>query len=200
MATCPSSSTMLFLFLFLLPAALATASPSDYNAQPSLHGLLPSLFPCNCPKENETRLHMYLHQFPLWKTVPNPNEVNVVATPPPLGFGTMYVDDWFLTAGLDPNGKIIGRAPGFHIQAGQNVQSWYYSHIFQFRDERFTGSTLHVSGISDANNNGQWSITGGTGLFAIAHGTVKFSISMGSANTDLIYELYIQVFSTPETP
>ncbi|KAL6619926.1 hypothetical protein ACP70R_035068 [Stipagrostis hirtigluma subsp. patula] len=177
MATNSCSTTLLFLFLFLA-AVLATASATDY---------LPSPFSCNCPKENETHLEMYLHQFPLWPTVPNPNEVNVIAKPPPTGFGTMYVDDWFLTWGPDPNGKIIGRAPGFHIQASQTGTSW------------FAGSTLHVSGIRDTSNDGQWSIDGGTRIFANAHGTVKFSISMGSGNTDIVYKLDIHVFYTSET-
>lgn len=78
---------------------------------------------------------MYLHQFPQWPNVPKPNEVNVIMTPPPIGFGQVYIDDWFLTWGRDPNGQIIGRAHGFHIQAGQAVQRWYYSHIFVFEDD-----------------------------------------------------------------
>ncbi|CAL4994821.1 unnamed protein product [Urochloa decumbens] len=196
MAANPSFSTLLFAFLFL-PAVLTTASLTDYNAPPSLVGPLlpPLLCPCNCPKENETRLHLYLHQLPAWPNVPNTNEVNVVMTPS-IGFGQMYVDDWFLTAGTDPNGKIVGRAHGFHIQAGQKVQSWYTSHIFEFQDDWFAGSTLHVLGLS--NSQGQWFITGGTGTFTNAHGTVKFSTSVGSA--EIIHELDIHVFYTPETP
>nr|CAB3499687.1 unnamed protein product [Digitaria exilis] len=31
-------------------------------------------YPCECPQENEIRLQMYLHQFPAWANVTNPNE------------------------------------------------------------------------------------------------------------------------------
>lgn len=134
MATTPSSTTMLFLILLLL-AVLDIANSTDYNAQPSLQGPLPSLCPCNCPKENETRLQIYLHQYPAWPNVPKPNEVGVISSAQPIGFGQTYVDDWFLTKGLDPNQNIIGRAQGYHIQAGQTVTSWYTSHIFVFEDD-----------------------------------------------------------------
>lgn len=134
MAATPSSSALLFLLLLQL-AVLAMASTTGYNDQPSLQVPLPSLCPCNCPKENETRLHMYLHQFPDRPDVPKPNEVAVISSTQPIGFGQTYVDDWFLTMGSDPNEKIIGRAQGFHIQAGQTITSWYTSHIFVFQED-----------------------------------------------------------------
>jgi hypothetical protein len=134
MATSPSSATMLFLVLLLL-AFLDMANSIDYNAQPSSQWPLPSLSLCNCPKQNETRLQMYLHQYPALPSVPKPNEVGVISSTQPIGFGQTYVDDWFLTKRPDPNQNIIGRAQGYHIQTGQTVTSWYTSHIFVFQDD-----------------------------------------------------------------
>ncbi|WVZ94609.1 hypothetical protein U9M48_040479, partial [Paspalum notatum var. saurae] len=188
MATAPSSSSFLFLLILLL-SVLGMASSTDYNTQPSIQVPLPSLCPCNCPKENETLLHMNLHQLPAWPNVPNPNEVAVITGGPPVGFGQTYVDDWFLTMGTDPNQKIIGRAQGYHIQASQTINSWYFSHIFVLQDDWFAGSTLQVLGIY-ASESGQWSIVGGTGVFTNAHGTIKFSRSVVGGN-EVIYALDI---------
>lgn len=62
-------------------------------------------------------------------------------------------------------------------------------------NERFAGSSIQVVGLY-SNLNGQWFITGGTGAFTNAHGTVKFSTS--TSGTEAIYELNIHVFYTPE--
>ena len=64
---------------------------------------------------------MYLHQFPAWPNVTNPNEVGAIASTQPIGFGTMYAYDWFLTLGPNPNEVIVARAQGFHLQFGQIV-------------------------------------------------------------------------------
>ncbi|EEE68550.1 hypothetical protein OsJ_27024 [Oryza sativa Japonica Group] len=60
------------------------------------------------------------------------------------------------------------------------------------------GSTIEVFGLFGVKPNGQWSITGGTGTFASAHGTIKFTNSQSSTATDDIRELDIHVFHTPE--
>lgn len=119
MATPSGSLHLLFL---CLPIVLALASPANK--------ILPS--PCECP--NEIRLQMYLHQFPAWPNVTNPNEYGMVASAQPIGFGTMYVHDWFLTLENNPNGRVVARAQGFHLQAGQRATSWYTSHIIVFQE------------------------------------------------------------------
>jgi hypothetical protein len=124
MAAIHSSSQI--LFCLLLPIVMAMAGPLDYDLNN----------PCQCPTENETNLHLYLHQFPAWANVTNPNEAPITVGGPPIGFGTTYVDDWILTEGPSPYEKIIGRAQGFHLQAGQSRTSWYTSHIFVFQDGR----------------------------------------------------------------
>jgi len=100
---------------------------------------LPSLCPCNCPKENETHLHMNLHQLPdSWPNVPNPNELKVIiGRGSPVEFGQTKVDDWVITMGTDPNQKIVGRAHGFHMNASNDHTTyiWYISHIYELQDD-----------------------------------------------------------------
>jgi hypothetical protein len=121
-----ATPSLTLLFLFLCPAiVLAIASPAEKTG----------LDPCVCPQEYEIRLHMYLHQFPAWPNVSNPNEVGAIASSHPIGFGTMYVHDWFLTIGPNPNEMIVARVQGFHLQAGQTTTSWYTSQIIVFQDD-----------------------------------------------------------------
>lgn len=66
----------------------------------------------------------------------------------------------------------------------------------------FAGSTLEVLGlILPKPTNGQWAIIGGTGTFANAHGLIKFREvpSTVSRITDVVRELDIHIFYTPET-
>lgn len=50
------------------------------------------------------------------------------------------------------------------------------------------------------NPTDELSITGGTGVFTNAHGTIKFTTSQSSTSTDAIREVDIHVFYTPDTP
>jgi hypothetical protein len=111
----------------------------------------------------------------------------------------MYVHDWILAEGPNPNENVVGRLQGFHIQAGQAFTSWYTSHIMLFQNGRFAGSTLEVLGLT-GNPTDELSITGGTGVLTNAHGTAKFTSSQSSTSTDAIREVDIHVFYTPETP
>ncbi|WVZ94819.1 hypothetical protein U9M48_040663 [Paspalum notatum var. saurae] len=186
-----SISYWMFRFLVLPTILLGMASLPEKTASQ------PLTWPCACIQQNETRLHMYLHQFPAWPNVANPNEVGVIGSSQPLGFGTMYVDDWILTNGPNPNEKIVGRAQGFHIQSGQTSTSWYNSHIFEFQDDWYAGSTLEVLGFI-TNSTGELSIMGGTGKFPNAHGTIKFTVT--TTNNVSTKELDIDVFYTPKPP
>ncbi|EAZ06679.1 hypothetical protein OsI_28925 [Oryza sativa Indica Group] len=181
------SHSLIFVFL-CLPAVLVKAN--------ILGDIYPC--PCKCSQENETSLHMYLHQFPALPGVPNRNEYGMINSTEPIGFGQMYVHDWLLTIGTSANENVVGRLQGFHLQAGQTTTSWYMAHTMVFSDGSFAGSTIEVSGLLGVKPNGQWSITGGTGTFASAHGTIKFMNSQSSTATDDIRELDIHVFHTPE--
>jgi hypothetical protein len=111
------SNSLIFLCFLLLPGVLAFAGP---------HG---ESYPCpyDCPPQKETHLHMYLHQFPAWANVTNPNEV---------AWQGWVADHWLLTKGPDPNNNIVGRARGFHLLTGETSKDWYISHIYVFQDNR----------------------------------------------------------------
>lgn len=119
-------SRALIFFFLCMPAILAKANIPEV--------IYPN--PCNCCKENETRLHMYLHQFPHLPGVPNRNEYTMVTSSEPIGFGTMIVHDWILTTGLSATENVVGRLQGFHLQAGQTTTSWYTAHTIVFREGR----------------------------------------------------------------
>jgi hypothetical protein len=119
------SRPLIFLFL-RLPSIVAKVNiPEDIYP-----------YPCKCSQENETRLHMYSHQFPALPGVPNRNKYGVINSPEPKGFGQMYVHDWILTAGLSATENVVGRLQGFHLQAGQTTTSWYTAHTIVFRNGR----------------------------------------------------------------
>ncbi|PVH34165.1 hypothetical protein PAHAL_8G160700 [Panicum hallii] len=171
------SNSLIFLCFLLLPGVLAFAGP---------HG---ESYPCpyDCPPQKETHLHMYLHQFPAWANVTNPNEV---------AWQGWVADHWLLTKGPDPNNNIVGRARGFHLLTGETSKDWYISHIYVFQDDRFAGSTIQVLGMLD----GEWSIIGGTQAFYNARGYIKYKEipSTMSSITDIVRELDVHIF-TPDT-
>jgi hypothetical protein len=120
-----TSSSLIFLFL-CLPAILARAN--------ILEDIYPN--PCKCSKENETRLHVYLHQFPHLPGVPNRNEYEMLNSSEPMGFGNMVVHDWVFTTGLSATENVVGRLQGFHLLAGQTTGSWYFANTLVFRHGR----------------------------------------------------------------
>jgi hypothetical protein len=125
-----ATPSLAHIFLFLcLPAILAKASVPDHISPPC-----PIVKKCS--QEIETRLHLYLHQFPAQPGVPNRNEYGVINSPEPIAFGQMYVHDWVLTQGLSATENVVGHAQGFHLQAGQTTSSWYTAHTFVFRNGR----------------------------------------------------------------
>lgn len=68
-----------------------------------------------------------------------------------------------------------------------------------FPQNSFAGSTLEVLGrITPPETTGQWAIMGGTGSFANAHGTIKFTVVQSTATgiTDIVKELDIHVIYT----
>uniref|UniRef100_A0A0E0AUF3 Dirigent protein n=1 Tax=Oryza glumipatula TaxID=40148 RepID=A0A0E0AUF3_9ORYZ len=168
------SHCLIFLFL-CLPAVLANILGDIYPC------------PCKCSQENETCLHMHLHQFPALPGVPNRNEYGVINSTEPIGFGQMY-GPMQMKMLLDVYkafiSKLVKPPP-----AGTWLTPWCSA---------IAGSTIEVSGLLGFKPNGQWSITGGTGTFASAHGTIKFTNSQSSTATDDIRELDIHVFHTPE--
>ncbi|XP_006662274.1 dirigent protein 1-like [Oryza brachyantha] len=193
MASHPRSSAFFILQLSLLPTILSLqANAAYYDISP---------VECGCPDQYEVTMRLYLHQFVAGPNHPNRNEEFVIASSYPNGFGTTLVNDWYLTTTPSPNGKVIARAQGIHVQAGTtDANSWYTSFNIVFQDDRFNGSTLQVMGIILAQNFGEWSIMGGTGEFTMAHGNIKFRVdTRDSTSEDAIRELEIRAVYTSIT-
>ncbi|RLM69689.1 uncharacterized protein C2845_PM17G14630 [Panicum miliaceum] len=109
--------------------------------------------------------------------------------------GTTWVFSWPVTDGPGPSAKIVGHLQGAGVQVANTPNYvWHYSLGLVFRDKRFNGSTLQISGTSQIN--GEWSIVGGTGELTMARGTVKRTEISYTGNTG-ISELKIHVFYTP---
>ncbi|TVU49517.1 hypothetical protein EJB05_00830, partial [Eragrostis curvula] len=125
---------------------------------------------------------------------PNRNEDYVIASSYPHGFGQTLVNDWYVTNTSNPDGTILARAQGLHMQASQTMDNgWYTSFNLVFERERFAGSTLQVMGIFTVQKKGEWSILGGTGQFRRASGNILFSLLASSTSNDAIRQLDIEV-------
>ncbi|TVU49925.1 hypothetical protein EJB05_01269, partial [Eragrostis curvula] len=133
-------------------------------------------------QHNEINIRgLYLYHTPLG---PNANQSTVVN---PGSLGNMAVNNWTVYDGPGSDAKIVARAQGFHIQAG----NWHNSFSLVFENERYKGSTLQVMGI--VVERGEWAIVGGTGEFAMATGVIhkRFHQQRSDGN---IMELTIQGF------
>ncbi|CAL4903576.1 unnamed protein product [Urochloa decumbens] len=145
--------------------------------------------------QNEVNMKLYLHQV---VQGPNQNQVAVVPSSQPAGFGTIAVNDWTVIDGPNPSANIVARAKGMHIQADQANVGWYTSLLIIFEDGRFKGSSLQALAITASA--GELAIIGGTGEFKMARGTIKYKTVLNTPNIESIRELNIQAFYTPETP
>ncbi|PVH61582.1 hypothetical protein PAHAL_3G068700 [Panicum hallii] len=146
--------------------------------------------------QNEVTMKLYLHQ--VVQGQPNQNQVAMVPSLQPAGFGTIAVNDWTVIDGPNPSANIVGRAKGVHIQADQANAGWYTSLLIIFEGGRFKGSSLQALGITAST--GELAIIGGTGEFKMARGTIKYKIVLNTPNVESIRELNIQAFYTPEIP
>ncbi|CAM0912686.1 unnamed protein product [Alopecurus aequalis] len=188
------ASPALLVFLVLPGIILAVASPNSETS--------PSIQYCDCPCRNETNLHLYLHQFVGGDNHPNRNEDIVLESGRNFGFGMIIVHDWILTSTTNPSDIVVARVEGVHVQSGRTkANQWYTSQNIVFEQGRFAGSTLQVMGLSAPIPQGEWSIVGGTGVFRMAQGTIKFKEAGNPPSTseDDVKELDINVFYTPST-
>ncbi|CAL4898866.1 unnamed protein product [Urochloa decumbens] len=112
-------------------------------------------------QRNEINLQgLYLHHTCLG---PNANQASVI-NPPKMG--ELAVNNWTVYDGPGPNAKLVARAQGLHINAG----NWHNSFSLVFENGKFNGSTLQVMGV--VVERGEWAIVGGTGEFAMATGVI----------------------------
>nr|CAB3462273.1 unnamed protein product [Digitaria exilis] len=119
---------------------------------------------------------LYLHHTPLG---PNANQSSVISK--------LVANNWTVYDGPGPNAKLVARAQGLHIDAG----NWHNSFSLVFENGRYSGSTLQVMGI--VVERGDWAIVGGTGEFAMATGVIykRFHVQNSDGN---IMELTIKGF------
>ncbi|OQU88775.1 hypothetical protein SORBI_3002G093800 [Sorghum bicolor] len=133
---------------------------------------------------NELNLQgLYLYHTPLGTEA---NQAQVIDTAP-IGIGATVVNNWAVYDGAGPDATLVARAQGLHIQAG----NWVNSFSLVFENERFSGSTLEVMGITV--ETGEWAVVGGTGQFAMANGVIskKFHEQRSDGN---IIELSVRAF------
>ncbi|CAL5089661.1 unnamed protein product [Urochloa decumbens] len=104
----------------------------------------------------------YMYQRPLGS---NANEAPIIESTGPIG--ETVVNNWQVYDGPGSDAKVVARAQGLHIQAG----NWLCSFSLVFENERFSGSTLEVMGITV--ESGEWAVVGGTGEFAMATGVIS---------------------------
>lgn len=127
---------------------------------------------------------LYLHHTPAG---PRRDQSGLTGNNRETGLGPLVVNNWPVYDGIGRDAKVVARAQGLHIYAG----NWHNSFSLVFEDERFKGSTLEVMGI--VVERGEWAIVGGTGQFAMANGVIfkKFHEQKQEGN---IMELTIQGF------
>ncbi|KAJ3709107.1 hypothetical protein LUZ61_012812 [Rhynchospora tenuis] len=145
--------------------------------------------------ENQLQVILYLHHTP---SGPNKNQITVLDPNGNNSFGTVVINDWPLTGTPDPNGKVIARAQGMHVQAGTVKSSWYNTFTLVFLNEGFEGSTLEVKGVDV--NNGEWGIVGGTGKFSKAHGIIYKKKVQDVPGGDIMEVTILATFTPMQKP
>lgn len=132
---------------------------------------------------------LYLYHTPKGSKA---NQASIIENKKPIGIGATVVNNWAVYDGPGPDAKLVARAQGFHIHAG----NWVNSFTLVFENERFKGSTLAVMGI--IVESGEWAVVGGTGQFAMANGVItkKFHEQRNDGN---IIELTIRAFCPVKT-
>ncbi|KAF8673241.1 hypothetical protein HU200_048793 [Digitaria exilis] len=141
------------------------------------------------PAQRELRMTLYNKEVYFGRDI---NGVTTVGRQP---LGTTWVFSWSVTDGPGPDANVVGHLQGTGVQVANTPNyMWHYSLGLVFSDERFSGSTLQISGTSQIN--GEWSIVGGTGELTMAKGIIKRTEITYTGNTR-ISELKIHAFYTP---
>lgn len=123
-------------------------------------------------KEKITQLQFYFHDRVAGKNV---TAVEVASAPmtktSPTFFGKMFVMDDPLTEGPEPTSKLVGKAQGIYVSAGQDDFHLLMALTYVFKGGKFNGSTLAVVGnnavLSEVR---EMAIVGGSGKFRLARG------------------------------
>lgn len=153
----------------------------------------PSMTNAQSSREPDYNLNLYMDQ-----TIDGPyrNQVNIADPKQPQMFGCTNVHDYPIYDTLGPHANIVARAQGLHAETSMNYDDWFYWSSIVFTGERFSGSSFKVIG---NQNEGEWSIVGGTGEFAFVQGTI-FIRGIQYNSSSNIKEIRIRAFcSKPQT-
>ncbi|CAL4984556.1 unnamed protein product [Urochloa decumbens] len=107
--------------------------------------------------------NLYLHHY---YSGPNRTQTTIIKMDPATRLGETSVNNWPIYDGLGSDAKVVARAQGLHVFAG----NWRCGFSIVFENERFKGSTLEVDGVPV--EEGEWAIVGGTGEFKMATGVI----------------------------
>ncbi|KAJ0969044.1 hypothetical protein J5N97_021921 [Dioscorea zingiberensis] len=127
-------------------------------------------------KEKVTTLHFYVQEtlkgdHPSAIEVAGPKDNSSNQTLP---FGTVLVIDDPLTEGSDPNSKVVGRAQGLAVSAGQQQLLFVLAVDFGFTSGEFNGSSLSVLSRNPVfETERELAVVGGLGKFRMARGFAK---------------------------
>ncbi|CAL5076183.1 unnamed protein product [Urochloa decumbens] len=129
---------------------------------PAKFKITPSVAPAEWIELVVERLYLYQTT-----SGPNANQAPIIENTGPMG--KTIVNNWEVYDGPGSDAKIVARAQGLHIQAG----NWLCAFSLVFVNQSFSGSTLQVMGITtEFEAEDEWAIVGGTGEFDMATGSV----------------------------
>ncbi|KAK7378294.1 hypothetical protein VNO80_03733 [Phaseolus coccineus] len=144
-----------------------------------------------------THLHFFFHDV---VTGPNPSMV-IVAEPngkakDALPFGTVVAMDDPLTAGPEPDSKLVGKAQGIYTSISQAEMGLMMVMTMAFTDGEFNGSTISVLARNMIMSEPvrEMAIVGGTGAFRFARGyaQAKFhSVDFSKGDAIVEYDVFV---------
>ncbi|KAG2550392.1 protein GOS9-like isoform X2 [Panicum virgatum] len=103
--------------------------------------------------------------------------------------GELAVNNWTVFDGPGSNAKLVARAQGLHINAGD----WHLSYSLVFENgSRYPGSTLQVMGTGNEKGT-EWAVVGGTGELGMATGVIHKRLHEHNGDGN-VFELTITGF------
>ncbi|XP_061346414.1 pterocarpan synthase 1-like [Gastrolobium bilobum] len=186
----PISTFFISLNLTFLFSTLVTATYYQ-SISPTMLGF---------SEEKLTRLHFYFHDV-----VTGPKRSMVIVAEPngkaknSLPFGTVVAMDDPLTAGPEPDSKLLGKAQGIYTSISQEAQEdmgLMMVMTFAFSEGEFNGSTLSVLGRNMILRYPvrEMPIVGGTGAFRFARGYAQgkfYSVDFTKGDAIVEYDVFV---------
>ncbi|KAG5055227.1 hypothetical protein AAZX31_03G129500 [Glycine max] len=183
--------SILRIALALLFSSFAAAEEEprfDRNLSPKSLGLR---------KEKLTHLRFYMHDV---MSGPKPTAVKIaeaqMANTSSSFFGLLDMADDPLTAGPEPESKLVGKGQGMFGFADQNELGLVMLFNFAFTEGKYNGSTLSMLGRNMVLTAvREMPIVGGSGVFRFARGYAQAKTHTLDAKTgDAVVEFNVYVF------